>query len=137
MHRVFLDANVLFSAAYRDTSGLLRLWRLADCELMSSHYAVEEARRNLETEEQRSRLEGLVAEIRIVEDIVGGNSMRSMAGLPDKDRPILATAMGHGAEILLSGDIRHFGHLYGQTIGGVCILRPSQYLQQREYNNQR
>lgn len=27
---VFLDANLLFSAAYRDDAGLLRLWRIAD-----------------------------------------------------------------------------------------------------------
>jgi uncharacterized protein len=28
--RVFLDANVLFSAAYRKDAGLQRLWRLAE-----------------------------------------------------------------------------------------------------------
>ncbi len=28
MRRVFLDANILFSAAYREKAGLLRLWRL-------------------------------------------------------------------------------------------------------------
>jgi hypothetical protein len=45
--RVFLDANVLFSAAYIEGSGLARLWQLADAELLSSDYATEEARRNL------------------------------------------------------------------------------------------
>ena len=47
MDRVFLDANVLFSAAYLESSGLARLWQLADAELLSSDYAIEEARRNL------------------------------------------------------------------------------------------
>ncbi len=47
LDRIFLDANVLFSAAYLENSGLGRLWRLEDAELLSSAYAVEEARRNL------------------------------------------------------------------------------------------
>lgn len=135
MHRVFLDANVLFSAAYRHSSGLLRLWQLSDCELMSSHYAVEEARRNLETEEQRSRLESLVTRIHIVEDITDASLVPDVADLPGKDRPILASAMGHGADVLLTGDIQHFGRLFGQTIEGVRVMRPSQYLRQRESNS--
>ncbi len=35
MDRLFLDANVLFSAAYRDDSGLQRLWDLSDVELVT------------------------------------------------------------------------------------------------------
>jgi hypothetical protein len=38
--RVFLDANVLFSAAYRSDSGLLALWRRAGASLLTSAYAV-------------------------------------------------------------------------------------------------
>ena len=41
MDRVFLDANVLFSAAYRQDSSLLRLWELKDVELVTSAYAFE------------------------------------------------------------------------------------------------
>jgi uncharacterized protein len=47
MDRLFLDANVLFSAAYRPDAGLLQLWKLEDVALCSSHYAAEEARLNL------------------------------------------------------------------------------------------
>ena len=43
MDVVFLDANVLFSAAYRSEAGLQRLWDLKGVELVSSMYAVEEA----------------------------------------------------------------------------------------------
>ena len=57
MHRVFLDANVLFLCAYLAMSGLARLWRLPDTVLLSSSYAVEEARRNLGLGNQRDRLE--------------------------------------------------------------------------------
>jgi hypothetical protein len=44
MDRVFLDANILFAAAWRPKSALRRLFDLDDAELLSSSYAVEEAR---------------------------------------------------------------------------------------------
>ena len=62
MNRVSLDANVLFSAAWRENTGLLRLWQSSDTTLLTSRYAFEEARRNLETEEQRQRLATLMVE---------------------------------------------------------------------------
>jgi len=60
--RVFLDANVLLSAAWRSGAALQRLWRLEGVELLSSGHAVEEARRNLETAAQRGRLTRLLQE---------------------------------------------------------------------------
>jgi hypothetical protein len=47
LDRVFLDANVLYSAAYLKLSGLIRLWNLDEVQLLRSAYAIEEARRNL------------------------------------------------------------------------------------------
>lgn len=113
---MFLDANVLFSAAYRSESGLRRLWELDPVELVSSAYAVEEARRNLLEEAQRRRLTDHLAAVRIVE-----------AGLPAKDLPILGAAIGARATHLLTGDTTHFGHLFGTTIAGVTILTPGRY----------
>ena len=66
LDRLFLDANVLFSAAYRQGSGLLRLWELPDAELVTSSYALEEARRNLATDEQRTRLADLMKLVDLV-----------------------------------------------------------------------
>ena len=48
MDRLFLDANVLFSAAYRPSAGLLIFWKLAGVQLLSSRYAVAEALANLD-----------------------------------------------------------------------------------------
>ncbi len=59
MDRLFLDANVLFSAAYREDAGLVELWKLEDVELVTSAYAFEEARRNLTDDEQIERLQAL------------------------------------------------------------------------------
>ncbi|NDG70046.1 MAG: hypothetical protein EBY32_01860 [Proteobacteria bacterium] len=44
--------------------------------------------------------------------------------LPEKDRPVLASAIQHQCDALITGDKTHFGRLYGQTISGVCIHSP-------------
>ena len=129
MERVFLDANVLFSAAYGTGprgSGLCRLWDLADVELVTSGYALEEARRNLSTEEQRARLDELASKVRVVPETAGPFPVR--VDLPEKDLPILGAAMQAGATHLITGDRTHFGAFYGQRIAGVLILRPAAYL---------
>lgn len=124
---VFLDANVLFSAAWRADAGLARLWTLNNCELLSSRYACEEARRNLPTPEQQQRLGLLVAGLRLVPDVVTG-SLPAGIVLPDKDRPILLSAIRAKATHLLTGDRQHFGVLYGQSISGVTVLRPADFI---------
>jgi len=68
LNRVFLDANILFSAGWREKAGLFRLWRLTDVTLLTSRYAFEEARRNLETQEQRKRLIQLMVNVDLVTD---------------------------------------------------------------------
>ena len=47
MKSAFLDANVLFSAAYLENAPLAKLWKLGDVRLLSSSNAVDEAKRNL------------------------------------------------------------------------------------------
>src|SRR4030095_2985446 len=105
MLRVFLDANVLFSAAYREGAGLLELWRTPDVRLITSWYAVEEARRNLDGDERRARLDALLADVNVVAegpDVAIPVAVR----LPEKDAPILRAALAAGATHLLTGDLR-------------------------------
>jgi len=131
LDRLFLDANVLFSAAWRENFGLLRLWKLHGVTMVSSAYAVDEARRNLGDSEARARLETLLDETTIVAE-------GSLATLPPtlslaaKDRPILAAAIYAGATHLITGDRRDFGKLFGRRIGGVLILRPADYFKSRQ-----
>ena len=66
MDRLFLDANVLFSAAYRSDAGLSRLWQLGDVHLLTSTYAVEEARRNLIVSARRDHLARLLRTVQVV-----------------------------------------------------------------------
>ncbi len=130
MRRVFLDANVLFSAAYRDGAGLLALWNTAAIQLVSSGYAVDEARRNLDTSERRSRLERLLAAVEIVAE-APSTKLPDTVRLPAKDEPILQAALGSGATHLLTGDLRDFGHLLGRRVGGVLVQTPGEFLRSR------
>lgn len=129
MHRVFLDANVLFSAAYRTDTRLRNLWNLTGIELLTSNYAVEEARRNLGTPRRRSELENLLANVKMVADTIPDESPTlPEPGLPDKDLPIIMAAVGAGATHLLTGDFKHFGFLYGRAIENTIVLTPAVYL---------
>jgi len=129
MDRVFLDANVLFSAAYRSNSGLLRLWALEDCALYSSRYAIAEVAANLDEDSQRERLDNLCKTLTLVDAV----SIKLPHGivLPEKDVPILAAAIKADASHLLTGDVRHFGRYLGRRISGVLVQLPGEYLKAR------
>jgi hypothetical protein len=122
---------VLFSAAYRQNNGLLALWRLSDVELTTSQFALDEAARNLADDDQRRRLYNLASKVTIVPPPSPPGSLPPDVALPDKDAPILLAAMASGATHLLTGDKKHFGPLFGQTISGVLIQPPADYLRSR------
>ncbi len=127
MDVLFLDANVLFSAAYSPDSPLQVFWRLDEVELVTSTYAAEEARRNLSDGERRTRLASLLEKVRIA----GETALVLLPPdvvLPEKDRPILMGAVAAGATHLITGDRKHFGALYGRVVAGVMVVPPSQYL---------
>ena len=132
MDRVFLDANVLFSAAYRPDSGLRHLWALTKVELVTSVYALEEARANLESDQQRDRLGELMRQVSIIMEAADDRVIPPSLRLAEKDRPILAAAIGAGASHLLTGDAADFGLHFGRTVQGVRILRPAEYFRQRK-----
>jgi predicted nucleic acid-binding protein len=129
MDVLFLDANVLFSAAYSPDSPLRVFWRLEGVELVTSAYAAEEARRNLTEVGRRARLEDLLSAVRIVSQITPV-LLPPDVNLPEKDLPILIGAIAAGATHLVTGDRRHFGALYGRTIMGVTVVPPPEYLAQ-------
>jgi predicted nucleic acid-binding protein len=128
VERVFLDANILFSAAYRLDAGLRRLWELSGVELVTSAYAVEEARRNLDHPKQLADLEQLLRAVRVTETAPRNRPLSPTVQVPDADRPILLAAIEVRATHLLTGDARHFGRSYGRVVEGVRILPPGVYL---------
>lgn len=125
---VFLDANVLFSAAYRSDSGLLRLWQLRGIELIKSAYALSEAEFNLPQLEQRRRLAKLSQSMRVIPGLPANTTLSHEVHLPEKDKPILLAAIDAGTTHLLTGDVRDFGESYGRSSASVRILRPAAYL---------
>ena len=132
MDTVFLDANILFSAAYQRHSSLRRLWALPNVELVTSGYAAEEARRNLTTHDQLADLDELLRKVRIAATIPADHPRPESVKLPEKDRPILLSAMALKSSHLLTGDFKHFGRYYGQTVKGVPIQTPADYLKKRK-----
>ena len=131
MDRLFLDANVLFSAAYREGAGVTKLWRLPDMLLVTSEYAIEEARRNLPDPEQSQRLERLLAEVERAPAASLDPSARQGVELREKDWPILGGALVAGATHLITGDVRDFGRYFGERVLGVTVLPPADYLRSR------
>ena len=121
---------MLFSAAYRQGSGLEGLWGATNIALMSSPYAIEEANRNLDDGAPRTRLHELVSALEIVPDISGIHPPTGVA-LPEKDLPILLAAIAAEATHLLTGDRANFGRYYGRRIAGVLVQRPGDYLAAR------
>ncbi len=126
--RVFLDANILFSTAY-GSPGLSMLWKRAEerlCVLFASLYVIEEAKRNLSNEKQINKLKEILSNIQITPK--ADPSLPCPLDLPVKDRPVLMAAISARADYLITGDLKHFGKYFGQTIEGVKICTARDYL---------
>lgn len=126
--RIFLDANVLFSAA----AGAGAIRRLLDelfeagHRLVADAYVWQEADRNLALHYPagRGQLEALKPALEVHDHFAGAGTPTGDVPLPEKDVPVLASAIALSCETLVTGDRTHFGALYGQTVAGVTILNP-------------
>jgi predicted nucleic acid-binding protein len=129
--RVYLDANILFSASHQEGHRFLQFWRMRDLVPMTSLYAVDETQRNCIDLNHAGRLGLLLPRTHSVSDIPGAFLPRGIV-LPRKDAPILAAAVFAGAHYLITGDKHHFGKWMNtpiQThIGTLIIQEPSPFL---------
>ena len=132
--RLFLDANVVFSAAHNSQGNARALFQLAAgswCRLLSSPYALEEARRNIALRYPAviRELDRLIAALEVVPEGRPERISRALLlGVPEKDAPILAAAAQAGADCLVTGDKRHFGHLYDRKLESLTVRSPAETL---------
>jgi predicted nucleic acid-binding protein len=76
------------------------------------------------------RLESLLESVSTVE-APQGFKLPENVRLDPKDQPILLAAIHGKADYLLTGDARHFEHLYRKRIEDVPVLRPAAYFERR------
>ena len=129
--RIFLDANVLFSAA--QSAGAVRQLIQAlqgdGHALVADEYVATEARRNIAGKAKADRqtyLQNLLSQIEIIAAHFPANAHAAVQWLPEKDRPVLMAAIALRCDALLTGDRTHFGMGYGQTFDGVTTYAPAQ-----------
>lgn len=133
--RIFLDANILFTAAHNPNGKaalVMELGRVGIWQLATSLYAAEEARRNTVRKFPASldRLETLLGDLGLVAD---APDIPCPTNLAEKDRPILRAALGCRADVLLTGDLRDFGSLMNapEKTGGLLIQTVAAFLASR------
>lgn len=133
--RLFLDANILFTAAHNPKGKaalVIELGQAGLWQLVTSTYALEEARRNLALKfpDGLERLGALLEGLRIITDTA---STKCPAGLPEKDCPIYSAAHACRADVLLTGDLRDFGFLMNDPnkARGLLIQTVADFLNAR------
>ena len=122
--RLFLDANVLFTAAHnpRGKAALvIELGIEGHWELATSLYASEEARRNLGRKFPQS-LGSLDALLRSIPLVAHRPDLHFPPTLAAKDRPIFQAAVAFGATHLLTGDLKDFGPFMNRPEESFGIL---------------
>lgn len=125
--RVFLDANVLFTAAHNPkgkASLVITLGSEGLFQLATSAYASEEARRNLERKvpDRLPQFRQQLSAIRLVAD---NPSSPCPADLAEKNWPIYRAAHACKANVLLTGDRRDFGFLMNApALANGLLIQP-------------
>ena len=131
--KIFLDANILFSAAKTDGAVRSLLTAVLDAghECWVDGYVLDEARRNVSAKAASALplLDELVLRLS-VSTVAPGLQAAESHGLPEKDRLVLAAAAALGCDVLVTGDRTHFGKLYGRQAAGVLIHSPRSLYEQ-------
>lgn len=131
-HRLFLDANVLFTAAHNPKGKAALIMELGQAglwQLVSSAYAVEEARRNLARKypDRIDRLQSLTEGMRLAPALPDKTCPQT---LPAKDCPIYLAALASKTDVLLTGDVRDFGFLMNDRAkaDGMLVQTVAEFL---------
>ena len=125
--RIFLDANILFSAVKSDGAVHAFVAMLLDVghECWVDGYVVDEARRNIMAKApgRLPHLDRLLSRLRM-SAVAPAAARAEVDGLPEKDRLVLAAAVAVECDALVTGDRVHFGKFYDRLLVGVMIHSP-------------
>jgi predicted nucleic acid-binding protein len=128
--RVFLDANILFSAAHSPIGASAYIFEIAKdfkLSLITCHYAVEEAHRNLKQKSAAS-VARFRNQLSLVDVIVTTMNKNYPTQLPEKDAPIYCSALIADAQYLVTLDKKDFGFLFFKMKQPFVTCLPSTFL---------
>jgi predicted nucleic acid-binding protein len=133
VRRLFLDANVLFTAAHNPHGKAALVIQLATAghwEAVTSALAIEEARRNLERKYPHCLLD-FEALLSGIAQVPSGYGTHCPVPLPLQDTPILEAALHCQATHLITGDIKDFGPYMNrpEACAGITIQTVAQFLE--------
>jgi len=133
--RVFLDANILFTAAYSPdglSALLIELGVAGRVTLLTSPLAIVEAERNFEAKRPSAlpTLGGSLPAVRVVREPAPGDVERlTPPDLSAKDQPLLAAAIVAHATHFVTGDVADFGRWMDRRARlPLRVMTPRQFL---------
>jgi len=133
--RVFLDANILFTAAYSPdglSALLIELGAAGRVTLLTSPLAIVEAERNLEAKRLSALpiLRGSLAAVQVAREPAPGDVERlTPPDVSSKDRPLLAAAIVAHATHFVTGDAADFGRWMDRRARlPLRVMTPRQFL---------
>jgi len=126
--RVFLDANVLFSAAdvLSRTSEILKALVQLNHEAVTNTHAWGEVLRNISAKRPQALagLKKISRQLEILDTFTPPLPLDIVCA--EKDVPILAGAIDAQCTHLWTGDKAHLGQYYGRRIQGVMVVSSHQ-----------
>ncbi len=128
---VFIDTSTILAACW-SAKGLSHVLfdscRKAGWTLITADYCVAEVERNVSKHPSGATHWNRV--IRPLLDVVGSVYVldRPIVFDATKDRPVILSAIGSGADYLVTSDTSDFAHVLGTTVYGVNVRTPKTFL---------
>ena len=130
--KLFLDANILFTAAHNPRGKATFVLELAGkgyWEVATSSFAIEEARRNIAAKfpDALDELDRLLGNVEVVPTSL---DQPCPIDLPEKDVPIFLSAVDARCTHLLTGDLRDFGPFMNapDLTSGILVQTVGEFL---------
>ena len=132
--KVFLDSNVIFSAAYSEKGKsrsylFFELQNLNIIKIYISNLVKFESIHNIKIKkpEKLDFLNELLSKADIIEDV--DVYYEFAKNLPENDRIILSSAVYHDIDFFITGNTKDFLTFYNKKLKNTLILTPKDFLE--------